>query len=65
LQAAQTRQARKICGGVLNSLRIKRKNFSKNIKKYFCHAAGCFNLGGLKPLFAIFKDMLRSGKKSL
>jgi lipopolysaccharide biosynthesis glycosyltransferase len=44
---------------------IKRKNFSKNIKKYFRHAAGYFKFGGLKPLFAIFKDMLRSGKKSL
>jgi lipopolysaccharide biosynthesis glycosyltransferase len=44
---------------------IKRKNFSRNIKKYFRHAAGYFNFGGLKPLFAIFKDMLQSGKKSL
>jgi hypothetical protein len=46
-------------------LRIKRKNFSKNIGKYFRHTAGCFNLGGLKLIFAIFRDMLRSGKNRL
>jgi lipopolysaccharide biosynthesis glycosyltransferase len=36
----------------------KRKNFKKNIKKYFRHMANYLRLGGLKPLVLILKDML-------
>jgi lipopolysaccharide biosynthesis glycosyltransferase len=40
----------------------KRKNFKKNIKKYFRHTAGYLKFGGIKPLILILKDMLLAKK---
>jgi hypothetical protein len=41
---------------------IKRKNFTKNIKKYLRQMAGYIKFGGLKPIFSIFMDTLSSIK---
>jgi hypothetical protein len=40
----------------------KRKNFKKNIKKYFRHTVGYLKFGGIKPLLLILKDMLSAKK---